>query len=108
VPAAGQAREATVTQQAVTVLVPEHPAPASEKPAEPDASGDGALVTGELLVEEISIDGCAVSTDAPVSRQAAAPGAPAPGFDLDLPASRQARGTARPGLRRQPARRLWF
>ena len=36
-PAAGQAREATVTQQAVTVLVPEHPAPASEKPAEPGA-----------------------------------------------------------------------
>jgi hypothetical protein len=52
VPAAGQAREATVTQQAVTVLVPEHPAPASEKSAEPrvgrmrrwsPASGDGAL-----------------------------------------------------------------
>jgi hypothetical protein len=37
VPAAGQAREATVTQQAVTVLVPEHLAPASEKPAEPGA-----------------------------------------------------------------------
>ena len=31
-PAAGQAREATVTQQAVTVLVQEHPAPESEKP----------------------------------------------------------------------------
>jgi mycofactocin precursor len=56
VPAAGPAREATVTQQTVTVLVPEHPA-ASEKPAEPDAGGDEALVTGELLVEEISIDG---------------------------------------------------
>jgi len=45
-----------MTQQAVTVLVPEHPA-AGEKPAEPGASGDEALVTGELLVEEISIDG---------------------------------------------------
>jgi len=45
-----------MTQQAVTVLVPEHPAP-GEKPAEPGASGDEALVTGELLVEEISIDG---------------------------------------------------
>jgi mycofactocin precursor len=56
VPAAGEAREATVTQQAVTVLVPEHPA-VGEKPAEPGASGDEALVTGELLVEEISIDG---------------------------------------------------
>ena len=56
-PAAGPAREATITQQAVTVLVPEHPAPASEKPAEPGASGDEALLTGELLVEEISIDG---------------------------------------------------
>ena len=56
-PAAGQAREATVTQQAVTVLVPEHPAPASEKPAGPGAEGDEAPVTGELLVEEISIDG---------------------------------------------------
>ena len=56
-PAAAPAREATITQQAVTVLVPEHPAPASEKPAEPGASGDEALLTGELLVEEISIDG---------------------------------------------------
>ena len=55
-PAAGQAREAIVTQQAVTVLVPEHPA-AGEKPAGPGAGGDEALVNGELLVEEISIDG---------------------------------------------------
>jgi mycofactocin precursor len=46
-----------VTQQAVTVLVPEHPAPASEKPAEPGAGGDEALVTGDMLAEEISIDG---------------------------------------------------
>jgi hypothetical protein len=37
-----RAREATVTQQAVTVLVPEHPAPASEKPAEPGAGRDEA------------------------------------------------------------------
>jgi mycofactocin precursor len=43
-------------QQAVTVLVPEH-REAGEKPAEPAASGDEALVTDELLVEEISIDG---------------------------------------------------
>jgi mycofactocin precursor len=43
-------------QQAVTVLVPEHPE-VGEKPAEPAASGDEALVTNELLVEEISIDG---------------------------------------------------
>jgi mycofactocin precursor len=56
VPATGPAREATITQQAATVLVPEHPA-ANEKPAEPGASGDEALLTGELLVEEISIDG---------------------------------------------------
>ena len=55
-PAAGRAREAIVTEQAVTVLVPEHPA-AGEKPAEPGASGDEALVTDELLVEEVSIDG---------------------------------------------------
>ena len=55
-PAAGPAREATMTQQAVTVLVPEHPA-ASEKPAKPGAGRDEALLTGELLVEEISIDG---------------------------------------------------
>jgi mycofactocin precursor len=45
-------------QQAVTVLVPEHPAAAAgEKPAEPGAGGDEALVTGELLVEEVLIDG---------------------------------------------------
>ena len=56
-PAAGPAGEATITQQAVTVLVPEHPAPASKKPAEPGACGDEALLTGELPVEEISIDG---------------------------------------------------
>ena len=31
-PAAGPAGEAPVTQQAVTVLMAEHPAPASEKP----------------------------------------------------------------------------
>jgi mycofactocin precursor len=43
-------------QQAVTVLVPEHPA-AGETAAEPGAGRDEALVTGELLVEEISIDG---------------------------------------------------
>jgi mycofactocin precursor len=55
--AAGQAREAIVTQQAVTVLVPELPAAAGEKPVGPGAGGDEALVTGELLVEEISIDG---------------------------------------------------
>ena len=36
------------------MLVPEHPA-ANEKPAEPGASGDQALLTGELLVEEITI-----------------------------------------------------
>jgi mycofactocin precursor len=40
----------------VTGLVPERPAAASEKPAEPGA-GDEALVTDDLLVEEISIDG---------------------------------------------------
>ena len=45
-----------MTQQAVTVLVPERPA-AGEQPAEPGASGNEALLTGELLVEEISIDG---------------------------------------------------
>ena len=39
-----------MTQQAVTVLVPEHPAPAGEKPAEPGASGDEALVTGPVPV----------------------------------------------------------
>jgi mycofactocin precursor len=53
----GLSREAGMTQQAVTVLVPEDPAAASEKPAEPGADGDEALVTGELLVEEVSIDG---------------------------------------------------
>ena len=45
-----------MTQQAVTVLALEHPA-AGEGPAEPGAGGDEALVTSELLVEEISIDG---------------------------------------------------
>ena len=56
-PATDQTREAIVTQQAVTVLVAEHPAAGGERPAEPGASGNEALVTGELLVEEISIDG---------------------------------------------------
>ena len=56
-PAAGLAREATMTQQAVTGLVPEHPVAAGEKRPEPGAGRDEALVTGELLVEEISIDG---------------------------------------------------
>jgi len=37
----GPAREAAITQLAVTVLVPEHPA-AGEKPAEPGGSGDEA------------------------------------------------------------------
>jgi mycofactocin precursor len=46
-----------MTQQAVTPLVPERPAVASEKPAAPGVSGDEALVGGELLVEEVSIDG---------------------------------------------------
>jgi mycofactocin precursor len=48
-----------MTQQAAKVLVPEHPAAASEEPAEAGAGGDEdeALVTGELLVEEVSIDG---------------------------------------------------
>jgi mycofactocin precursor len=45
-----------MTQQAVTGLAPERPA-ASNKPEEPGASGDEALATGELLVEEVSIDG---------------------------------------------------
>jgi mycofactocin precursor len=44
-----------MTQQAVTVPVPERPV--SEKPAGPGTGGDVALVTGELLVEEVSIDG---------------------------------------------------
>ena len=57
-PAAGLAtKEAGMTQQAVTVLVPERPAAASDKPAKQAAGGDEALVTGELLVEEVSIDG---------------------------------------------------
>jgi mycofactocin precursor len=56
VSAAGPAREAGMTQQAVTVLVAERPA-ASDKPAEQAVGGDEALVTGELLVEEVSIDG---------------------------------------------------
>jgi mycofactocin precursor len=46
-----------MTKQAVTVLVPECPTAASDKPAKQAAGGDEALVTGELLVEEISIDG---------------------------------------------------
>ncbi|HJY70867.1 MAG TPA: mycofactocin precursor MftA [Streptosporangiaceae bacterium] len=46
-----------MTQQAVTGLVPEHPAVAGEKPGEPGVGGDEALVGGELLVEEVSIDG---------------------------------------------------
>jgi mycofactocin precursor len=50
------AREAGMTQQAVTGLVPEHPA-GSEKPGEPVVDGEEALVGGELLVEEVSIDG---------------------------------------------------
>ena len=45
-----------MTHQAVTGLVPERLA-ASDKPAEQAAGGDEALVTGELLVEEVSIDG---------------------------------------------------
>jgi mycofactocin precursor len=45
-----------MTQQAVKVL-PEDLAAASEKREEPGADGDEAMVTGELLVEEISIDG---------------------------------------------------
>jgi mycofactocin precursor len=46
-----------MTQQAVMVLVPERPAAAGDKPAEQTVGGDEALVTGELLVEEVSIDG---------------------------------------------------
>jgi mycofactocin precursor len=45
-----------MTQQAVTGRVPEDPAE-SEKPAEPGDGGDEERVTGELLVEEVSIDG---------------------------------------------------
>jgi mycofactocin precursor len=57
VPAVGPAREAGMTKQAVTVLVPERSAAASDKTAEQAAGGDKALVAGELLVEEVSIDG---------------------------------------------------
>jgi mycofactocin precursor len=46
-----------MTKQAVTVLVPERSAAASDKTAEQAAGGDKALVAGELLVEEVSIDG---------------------------------------------------
>jgi mycofactocin precursor len=46
-----------MTQETVTVLVPEHPVAASDDPAEPAVGGSEALVTGELLVEEVSIDG---------------------------------------------------
>lgn len=67
-PAAGQAREATVTQQAVTVLVQEHPAPESEKPP-----------------------GTGHHRPPPIPCQPAQPG-----------------GSARPGLRRPPSRRLWL
>ena len=45
-----------MTEKAVTGLVPERPVP-DVKPAEPGADGDEAQITGELLVEEISIDG---------------------------------------------------
>jgi mycofactocin precursor len=45
-----------MTKQAVTVQVPEDLV-ASEKPEEPGADRDEALITGELLVEEVSIDG---------------------------------------------------
>jgi mycofactocin precursor len=55
--AAGPARETGMTQQAVTALAPEHPAAVSEKPGELGVGGDEALVGGELLVEEVSIDG---------------------------------------------------
>jgi mycofactocin precursor len=46
-----------MTQQAVTALAPEHPAAVSEKPGELGVGGDEVLVDGELLVEEVSIDG---------------------------------------------------
>ena len=46
-----------MTQQTVTPLVPERPAVASEKSAEPGVGRDEALIGGELLVEEVSIDG---------------------------------------------------
>ena len=45
-----------MTEQVVTGLVPDRPA-ASEKPAEPGSGRDEALATGELLVEEVLIDG---------------------------------------------------
>jgi mycofactocin precursor len=46
-----------MTQHAATVQVPDDMAAASENPDEPGADGDEALITGELLVEEVSIDG---------------------------------------------------
>ena len=46
-----------MTRQTVTPLVPERPAVASEKSAEPGVGRDEALIGGELLVEEVSIDG---------------------------------------------------
>ena len=70
VPAAGPAREATVTQQAVTVLVPEHPAPASEKPAEPGAGRMRRWSPASCWWKRSRSTGCAVSTDAPVSPRA--------------------------------------
>jgi mycofactocin precursor len=79
--AAGLAREAGMTQQAVTGLVPECPVAASEKPAEPGDGGDEALVADDLLVEEVSIDGmCGVYWRAGVPA-----GDSATGFDLDRP-----------------------
>jgi mycofactocin precursor len=53
----GLSREACMTEQAVSGLVPERPAAAMEMSAEPGAGGDEALVTDDLLVEEVSIDG---------------------------------------------------
>jgi mycofactocin precursor len=35
----------------------EHPAPEPHSPAEPHGAADESLVAGELLVEEVSIDG---------------------------------------------------
>jgi mycofactocin precursor len=46
-----------MTEQAVSGLVPERPAAVRELAAEPGAGGDEALVTDDLLVEEVSIDG---------------------------------------------------
>lgn len=43
--------EPGMAEQAVARLVPERPAVGSEKPAEPGARGDEALVTGELLAK---------------------------------------------------------